>query len=192
MLDDAERRCLTWRVGAAIKRHSQILPAFGERSYIVRLPRRDFLMLWRKYKDLQVLASRPASGRGDPRSWRYYDEDWYMPIKRREMDPVTLVPSDLPMESKVLHRFLALRQFLSARSYEGGGVRLPGKMWLDGGASGYSITLKDVDQALQITVRAGTLDDVFSAAELVLGAENAPWEVDQYQAERRAEKKKKK
>lgn len=115
-----------------------------------------------------------------------------MPIKRREMDPATLLPPDLPSESKILAKLVNVRTFLSARSYEGGGVRLPGKLWLEGNALGFTITLKDVDQALLLTVRASTLDDVFAAAELVLGAENAPWEVDQWAATRQAEKKSKK
>jgi len=108
------------------------------------------------------------------------------------MDPATLVPDDLPSDSKTLKAFPTLRAFLTARSYEGGGVRLPGKIWLEGNALGFQVTLKDVDQALQVSVRASTLDDVFAAAELLLGADKAPWEVDQWQAGKQAEKKSRK
>jgi len=115
-----------------------------------------------------------------------------MPIPRRAHDPATLVPSDLPATTKVLGKFPSLVAFLTARSYTDGPARVPGKIWLEGNSLGFSITLIDVDNAVRCVVRAGTLDDVYAAAELLLGTENAPWEVDQYQAERQAQKKSKK
>lgn len=115
-----------------------------------------------------------------------------MPIPRRAIDPATLLPPDLPSVSKVLKGSPTLVAFLTARSYEGGGVRLPGKFWFEGGPSGFTMTLLDVDQALRCVVRAQTIDDAFAAAELLLGAENAPWEVDEFLAAKRAQKKGKK
>jgi hypothetical protein len=115
-----------------------------------------------------------------------------MPIKRNPVDPATLVPPDLPTESKCLPKSPMLRAFLCARSYLEGGVRLPGRIWLEGTSLGFTLTLIDVDQALRLVVRATTLDDAFAGAELLLGADNAPWEVDEYLASRKAQKGKKK
>lgn len=115
-----------------------------------------------------------------------------MPMPRRVMAPETLVPPDLPSVTKCLGKFPTLVAFLTARSYDGGGARLPGRFWFDASSSGFAITLIDADQALRIVVRAQAIDDVFAAAELILGADNAPWEVDQYQAEKLAQKKPKK
>jgi len=115
-----------------------------------------------------------------------------VPIKRRVTDPQTLVPPDLPSASKILAKCPLLIQFLTARSYEEGGARLPGRFWFEVQGTAFVVTLFDLDQALKVAVRAGTLDDVFAAVELLLGAENAPWEPDQYQVERRAKTGKRK
>lgn len=192
MLDNAEKKVLIWRGRAAIKRHSQLLPSFGERPYIVRRSRRDYLILWRKYHGLQVLASRMVTVPANPRSWVYYNEDWYMPIKRRFSDPSSLVMPDLPSNSKIFAKFPTLMAFLTARSYEEGGARLPGKYWFDGSSAGFQLTLIDVDQGYRLVVRAQSIDDVYTAAELALGADNAPWEPDQYQQEKLAKNRKKK
>jgi len=114
-----------------------------------------------------------------------------MPIRKPSFDPATLVPPDLPSESKLLAKLPALRTFLTARSYEGGGVRLPGKFWFEATSSGFFVTLFDLDNALKVSGRAPTLDDAFALLELLAGAENLQWEPDEFQAQRQAKKKKK-
>lgn len=192
MLDEAERRRLTWVGRAAIKRHAQVLPHAGERAWIVVRSRREYLCLWRKWLGLQVLAVRPVAESGAAVPWNYFDEDWWMPIKRRVFDTTTLSLPDLPNATKLFAKFPTFVAFLTARSYEDGQARLPGKFWFDASTAGFQITLIDVDQAMRLVVRAAALDDVWAAAELALGTDNAPWEVDQYHAQKAAEKKKKK
>lgn len=116
-----------------------------------------------------------------------------MPIKKRALDAPTLVPPDLPSDTKILKKACPmLVEFVTCRSYIEGGARVPGRFWFEPSGSGFMITLFDLDNAMKIAVRAGTIDDVFAACEVVLGAENAPWEPDQYQLDRRAQKGKKK
>jgi len=115
-----------------------------------------------------------------------------MPIRRRIIETAPLQLPDLPNQTKLFGKLPTLVAFLTARSYEDAGARLPGTFWFDGGSSGFAVTLRDVDQCLRLVVRAPTIDDVFGAAELAIGAENAPWEIDQFLADKRAEKKKKK
>ena len=183
---------LTWVGRAAIKRHAQLLPRVGLVTLIIRHRRREYLAYWRPWKGLLFRACRPSGSRDDINTWGV---EWGVPdmgFKRRVTDPATLTLPDLPNVTKTLGKFPTLVAFLTSRSYDDGGARVPGKFWMDASSSGFSLTLIDVDQALRIVVRAGTLDDVFAAAELVLGAENAPWEVDAFQADRQAQKKKKK
>jgi hypothetical protein len=188
----AGRKVLTWVGRAAIRRHAQLLPHAGEKDYIVSRAGKWYLVRWRKWFG-QVITSVADAPRHsfDLVSWSDL-ENVPMPIKRRAADTASLSLPDLPNFTKLFAKTPTLVAFLTARSYEDGGSRLPGKFWFDGNSSGFSITLIDQDQGFRLVVRAGTIDDVFAAAELALGTENAPWEVDQYHATKLAEKKKKK
>lgn len=115
-----------------------------------------------------------------------------MPMRRRSAPSAPLVPADLPSVTKVFAKLPNLIEFLTCRSWEDGSTRVPGRFWFDAGSLGFSITLKDPNNALQAVMRAGTIDDVFALCEAFLGQENAQWEVDQYQADKLAEKSKKK
>jgi len=115
-----------------------------------------------------------------------------MPMPKRSGPAAALTPPDLPSTTKVMAKCPLLVQFLTCRSWDDGSVRTPGRFWFDAGALGFSITLKDPNLALQAVLRAGTIDDVFGLCEAFLGQENAQWEVDQYQADKLAEKVKKK
>lgn len=185
-------RYLTWRGRAAIKRHSQRLPAYRVLTLIVRHTRREYLGYWRPHVGLVFRAARPSGSRETINVWEHEWEIDPVGFKRRAIDPATLQLPDLPSFTKTLAKFPTFVAFLTSRSYEDGGARLPGKFWFDCSSSGFALTLIDVDQALRLVVRAGTIDDTLAAAELVLGADNAPWEVDAFQAERQASKKKKK
>lgn len=183
---------LTWVGRAAMKRHSQRLPRYGERTFEVAVRRREYLVLWTRARGWRVLASRDIVAWYPKPPWCFFLGGDPVPIPRRFSDPASLVPPDLPTVTKVLAKFPLLVAFLTARSYVEGGVRLPGKIWFEGSTAGFALTLIDQDQAMRLTVRAGAIDDVLAAAELALGADNAPWEVDEYQANRLANKKSKK
>lgn len=191
MRDETGAKVLTWRSGAAIRRHHQTLPRAREVFLTIRRPPWDWGVVWRPWKGFLVFSRRRVSDHGDPLAWAIFQEIHSVPMPKRKFDTSNLVPDDLPSESKLLHKCPLLRQFITARSYEGGGVRLPGRFWFEAGSLGFAITLIDVDNALRCVVRAGAIDDVFAAAELLLGAENGPWEVDQFQADRKAKKPKK-
>lgn len=115
-----------------------------------------------------------------------------MPMPKRSGPSAPLVPSDLPSQSKVLSKCPLLVQFLTCRSWDDGTARAPGRFWFDAGSLGFSLTLKDPNQATQAVIRAGSIDDVFALTETFLGNENAQWEIDQYAADKLAEKSKKK
>lgn len=192
MRDETGCRVLTWHVRGAIRRHHQVLPRARETWLTVRRGSVDYGLCWRPWQGYTVVSWRLVADHGDPLAWHLYHEEWRMPIPKPKFDPSTLVPPDLPSESKVLAKFPALRTFLSARSYEGGGARLPGKLWIDTTAAGFQVTLIDQDNALRVSGRAATMDDLFALAELLAGGEGVQWEVDQYQREKLEKKSKKK
>lgn len=191
MRDETGCRIALWSASRARRRHCQLLPRFGERWVTVRRGQWDFGLVWKKWFGYAWGAFRAVVDHGDPLAWEMHNGRPSVPIKKPAFDPATLVPPDLPSESKVLHKFAALRTFLCARSYEGGGVRAPGKLWLETTASGFQITLIDVDLALRVSGRANTLDEVLALGELLAGGEGVAWEVDAFLAEKAAKKKKK-
>lgn len=98
----------------------------------------------------------------------------------------------LSMESKVLEKYPLLREFVSATAYEDGSMRMPGSLRLENKIICYQITLSDPDAGMRVSVSAATLDDVLKGVERLLGAPEAPWEVDRYLTEQLQKKKPKK
>lgn len=185
-------RLLTWKGRAAIKRHAQILPRNRPLTLIIRRGAGEYLAYWTPFVGLQVASWRQSRAGRNINDWDVTWELIRMPIKRRVPPDAPLQFPDLPSVTKLFQRLPTFVAFITARSYDDGAPRLPGKFWVDASSAGFTLTLIDVDQALRLTIRAGTIDDVFAAAETALGADNAPWEVDKFQAERQAEKKSKK
>jgi len=185
-------RYLTWKGRAAIKRHAQILPRLRPLTLIIRRGHGEYLAYWKPFVGLQVAAWRQSRPGRSINDWDVSWELLSMPIKRRVAPDSPLQFPDLPSVTKLFQKLPTLVAFLTARSYDDGAPRAPGKFWVDASSAGFTVTLIDVDQALRLTIRAGTLDDVFAAVETALGADNAPWEIDQFQAQKQAEKKSKK
>lgn len=115
-----------------------------------------------------------------------------MPIRRRVSSPDTLKLPPLPSDSKLLVKCPLLREFLTAREYSDGTPRTPGYFTLRPGVLDFACTLSDPDACQRATVRARNLDDLFAGLELLLGAEDGPWEPDNYLLEQAAKKTKKK
>jgi len=98
----------------------------------------------------------------------------------------------LSAASKILAKCPRICDFMTATAYEDGSMRRPGRIWLEQDGVSFTLTLFELTPALRMRCRAQTLDDTLMLAESYLGAENAPWEVDQYEYERQQQKKKKK
>lgn len=183
---------LTWAGLRGMRRHHQTLPPFGVRTFIWSHPRGEILVKWDQWRGYWCRSFRPAGMPFNDSSRDILYGSLVVPMPKRSGPAAPLVPPDLPAATKVLGKCPLLVQFLTCRSWEDGTARVPGRFWFDAGALGFSITLKDPNAALQAVLRASCIDDVFALCEAFLGSESAPWEVDQYQAERMAEKNKKK
>lgn len=113
-------------------------------------------------------------------------------MKRRTPAEAGLPPVPLSDESYTLHDFPLIREFLSATAYDDQTPRSPGYLTLRNRGGSYEITLYDVDAGMRVAARACLLDDVLAAAELLLGADQAPWEQDRYLTEQLTKNRKKK
>jgi len=114
-------------------------------------------------------------------------------MKKRQALGLESVPIPaLGMESKLLEKPPPLPEFVSATAYEDGSIRTPGSFRFENKLICYQITLYDADAGMRLPISAGTLDDVFKAVERLLGAPDAPWEVDRYLTEQLSKKVKEK
>lgn len=109
-------------------------------------------------------------------------------VARSEGTP--LPPADA--STKMLVKSLRLMEHLTATAYDDGAMRRPGYLWLKTIGQAWELTLFDEDACARLPLRANKVDDVLALAEAMLAAADAPWQYDQWMAERQAQKKKKK
>lgn len=115
-----------------------------------------------------------------------------MPVKKRQaLGLEGVAPLPLPLESAVLKKFPRVLEFLIATAYDDGTVRTPGSLRVDNKLLWLTITLYDADAGMRLPCTGSTFDDALSLAEKLLGAEEAPWEVDRYLTEQLQRKVKK-
>lgn len=118
---------------------------------------------------------------------------WSKAMKKFSMGIDKSVPLPaLPNESVVLKKFPHLRSFFVNTAYDDGSPRATGRVWLENDGIAFVVTLMEPSAFARVRLRAATLDDMFAVAEMHLGTENAPWEVDQWQLKRHQEANEKK
>lgn len=84
------------------------------------------------------------------------------------------------LESKLFASLLNVLKHVAINRYDDGSMRTPGCIILRTDGSNWKLILKEPDGPLQLSVVASTVDDVFALADMLLGAEEAPWEPDRY------------
>lgn len=82
------------------------------------------------------------------------------------------------LETKLFGHLLNVLKHCAINRYDDGTPRTPGCIILRCDGSNWKLILKEPDGALQLSVVASTFDDVWCLADLLLGAEEAPWEPD--------------
>jgi len=186
-------RVFAWRPCGRHRNGSQRTPNRGEKRFFVAREDSLFLFRWIAFRGLFLMSS---VGRKPPHATTHhygFPEDWKMPPKRRvpegELPPIPA----LGVESLIFKKCPLLIEFCAATAYEDGSMRTPGYYTFRNRVVEYEVTVYDPDAGQRMPVRARTVDEVFKAVELFLGAENAPWEVDGYllsQVEKNNRKKK--
>ena len=171
---------LTWRPRAAIRRHGRTTPQSGERRYLIPRRLRWFLVHWVARVGYRVTAFGPPEW-PPGQSHTLWSHEPTKPMLKRRQAPAEGAPS-IPLESEsvILNDAPLLRQFLTHTAYEDMTPRQPGYVTICTRGLAFEITLYDYDSGQRCACQGPTLDDMFAAAELVLGAENAPWTADNY------------
>lgn len=162
-----------------------------EKRWIIALSHAYLWVVWSPFRGVVPVCLSPGLTNNP-------EENTYFPdVRSKEMKKLSIGGADgtpvvsLSGESKLFKNFPRLCEFWSARTYEDGTPRSPGRHWFDQDGVGYTLTLFEVSACAKMRCRAATIDDCYALAEKALGAENAPWEVDQYAREKASGKKKK-
>lgn len=191
MRDPAGLRIILAGTRRVMTRIRQWLPR-REMWYVLRTLRADYVVHWKPFKGLWVTSARPLPGQEDvePTSWPRPKE---RSMKRRNLTPGEgLPPVGVSALSVLFGKYPKLREHLTCMAYENGEIRTPGYLWWKTTMTAHVVTLFDPDAGARLDCRASTIDEAWALAEKLLGAEDAPWEHDQYLAERMTKRKKKK
>jgi hypothetical protein len=94
------------------------------------------------------------------------------------------------LESNVFARLHNLVAHCAVTRYDDGSARKPG--WFNVKTIGQTwvVQVKDPDGGVCLSATGASLDDALALADLLLGAEDAPWEVDYFLASNGKGKKK--
>lgn len=106
-----------------------------------------------------------------------------IPVKKKIVGAAAGTSSALhlaPLDGVVLGKFPALVAHCAVTRYDDGEPRRPGWFTVKSMGSAWCIQVKDPDAAASMTAIGNTLDDALTLAELLLGAEEAPWEPDAF------------
>jgi len=123
-----------------------------------------------------------ASKRGPVSVW---PDDWsYEELKgmKRKGKPQesSVVTAQASTRTTMMAQCPHLVEHLAVRVYDDGQMRQTGRVMIDVIGSMWRVIAKDIDSGLQLVVYMPSLDDALLSLELLLGADEAPWEPDPY------------
>lgn len=185
-------RVVRWKGGWHGKKIKQWTPRTGERWLRVVSGDRWYLIQWLPREGWWITS---AGIEGPAGSGQYYSAPRYQgdAMKRRNLNEggKATTPA-LPSLSTILGKLPALREFVTATSYDDGSARVPGYFTFRNRGIVFEVTVYDPDSGTRLAARAPKIDEALCLIEQLLGVEEAPWEIDQYltdQLLRRAKKK---
>lgn len=103
-----------------------------------------------------------------------------MAIRRRPPTSDKAPPAPLPAAYDIFGPNSMVAEHLSATTYDDGGIRTPGQMRVAQRNGLYEVTVYDLDAGLRLPVTGPTIRACLDQLELFLGAQDAPWVVDDY------------
>lgn len=86
----------------------------------------------------------------------------------------------LPVNTVLMKKFPRVLEFLTARKYDDGSKRLPGKIFLETDGVAFVMTLKEPTLVAQMRLRAPEFDELWALAHAALSQDVPPWEIDQW------------
>ena len=163
------------------------------REYWYYLLRRGRLLLleWLPHHGLWCVSESLASDPGHSYV-NYGRRPKALTMKRREALGLTGVPPvGAAPASVMLAKVPSLREWLTATTYDDGTARTPGALRLSTRNALWCATVTDPDAGARLLVSSDSLDKLLLLVEQLIGAAEAPWEIDPY-ATRTGQKKPKK
>jgi hypothetical protein len=94
------------------------------------------------------------------------------------------------VETNVMNTLPNLVSHCCVTRYDDGTARRPGWWTVKTQGTTWIVQVKDPDGCCGLSAMAQSLDDALALADLLLGADDAPWEPDPFLADRRPGKKK--
>lgn len=73
-----------------------------------------------------------------------------------------------------------LAGYMTDSNYDDGSVRRPGRLFITAERGNWSATLKDPDQAIELTVATSRPEELWAALEAALSLPKPPWRADQW------------
>lgn len=130
------------------------------------------------------------TGWGEP-AIRYPKPDWTMKRRNASTQAAKDGPHHLaPVESDVFGKLPNIVAQCCVTKYDDGEPRKPGWITVKTLGAAWCVQVKDPDSGCSMTVTAATLDDALALADVLLGADEAPWEPDPFLRSQEARKKK--
>jgi len=117
---------------------------------------------------------------------------WEFPsVKKKMSKSAEGVKHLAAMETNLFTQLMPLVEHMALRQYDDGEAREPGWITLKTQGAAWCVQVKDPDAAVSFTAVADTLDKALETAALLLGCDDAPWEMDRFLAQQKAGKGKK-
>lgn len=163
-----------------------------ETAWWIEYPPFYLMVRWRRWGGMMpCVLTRIGSGL-DAEDYTYPNL-WSAAMKRLTTDvkPGEKLPP-LSSDSVVYKKFPRYREFMSARTYDDGTPRLPGRAWFDSDNLAYTAVIFERTGFGRMRFRAQTQDDLMALIEAFLAQEQPQWEDDEYAREKLAEKSVKK
>lgn len=125
------------------------------------------------------VVPRYSSGAGEPieleRGWREMKK-----VRIAEGTAASGPSHVAAIESVMFARFHSVVKHCCVTRYDDGSARKTGWVTIKTQGAMWMATAKDPDACAQITATGQTLDDALALLSQLLGAEEAPWEIDPY------------
>lgn len=129
---------------------------------------------------------------GELPHWERIEREWSVMPKKPALPGGVIPPAPAAEASKALDAVPLLRGYLLDATWEDSTeAREPSTIIVRPGGGAFNVTLKDPSTCSQLRLRVPKWEAILGALEALLTADNPPWELDPWQAERSRGKKKK-
>jgi len=151
----------------------------------------DFLLTYLPWKGICAVSRRVRKSRPGGRPVGA-EHEWEYPSMKKKISKASEGVKHLAaMETNLFAQLIPLVEHCALRQYDDGEARETGWVTIKTQGAAWCVQVKDPDAAVSFTAVADTLDKALETAALLLGCDDAPWEMDRFLAQQKAAGKKK-